>query len=189
MSARFLPACLLGLIAAAPAFAQGTGDDFTEGKDGAKIHASGLVCPDTLGHFERDAVGQQDIDTGADFCAYSALDGVYGTVTVVPLAGPYDPKSALATQFVETEGTGGKMIAEKTVTVAPKAGAPLSVYTRTYQTAELESLHYRIEYAGTAIGNWAVETTIEYADPRDTAVAQSFFDAIYAKATQEIGAK
>jgi len=187
MLTRLVLPCLLLLAAATPALAQV--NDFTDGKDNSKIHASGFVCPDIMGHFERDAAGEQDVDTGADFCAYSSLDGVYGTVVFVPLTGPYDPKSALSREFEETEGTGGKMIAEKTVTVAPTSDAPLSVYTRTYQTAALESLHYRIEYTGTAMKNWAVETTIEYADPRDTDVAQSFFDAIYAKARKEIGTK
>jgi hypothetical protein len=188
MPMKVVVALALCLMAATPAVAQEY-DNFSDGKDNAKVHTSGFVCPDILGHFERDAVGRADIETGADFCAYSALDGVYGTVTLVPLSGPYDAKSALAPEFTETEGTGGKIIGEKTITVAPKSASPLSVYTRTYQTAELETLHYRIEFTGATIGNWAVETTIEYADPRDTAVAQSFFDAIYADALKEITAK
>ena len=177
------------LAQTARAVAQDYGDTFTDGANNAKVHISGFVCPDQLGHFERDAAGQADIETGADFCAYSALDGVYGTVTLVPLAGPYDAKSALVPDFVETESTGGKRIAEVTVKVDDKGTEPLSVYTRTYQTAELESLHYRVEFTGAAVKNWAVETTIEYADPRDTAVAQSFFDEIYRDALSRIGAK
>jgi hypothetical protein len=177
------------LAQTARAVAQDYGDTFTDGANSTKVHISGFVCPAQLGHFERDAAGQADIETGADFCAYSALDGVYGTVTLVPLAGPYDAKSALVPDFVETESTGGKRIAETTVKVETKGAETLAVYARTYQTAELESLHYRVEFTGAAVRNWAVETTIEYADPRDTQVAQSFFDEIYRDALERIGAK
>ena len=77
-----------------------TADPFTDGKDGAKVHiASGFVCPAMIGHFERDAAGESDADTATDFCAYSALDGVYGTITLTPLNGAYDPKASLAPDF------------------------------------------------------------------------------------------
>src|ERR1700691_3047750 len=105
---------LAALAAATPALAQNTAADvFADGKDGAKVHvASSFICPLRIGLFERDAVGQSDIDTGADFCAYSALDGVYGTITLTPLAGAYDAKASLAQDFAETDQTGGRMISE-----------------------------------------------------------------------------
>ena len=64
------------------------GDAFTDGKDGAKVHkASGFVCPAKIGLFERDAVGDSDPETKTDFCAYSVLNGVYGTIKLTPLTG------------------------------------------------------------------------------------------------------
>jgi len=124
-------------FAASSALAQDlSADAFTDGPNGAKVHvASGFVCPATIGHFERDAVGQSDVETGADFCSYAALDGVYGTIRLTPLSGPYDPKASLVQDFIEQEGTGGKRISENVVKVAP-----LAVFTRTYETAKLEDL-------------------------------------------------
>jgi hypothetical protein len=181
---------LLGL--STPALAQNTAADvFADGKDGAKVHvASNFVCPLRIGLFERDAVGQSDIDTGADFCAYSALDGVYGTITLIPLTGAYDPKASLAQDFAETEQTGGHMISEGSSPVSAKPGAaPLGVYTRSYEKAKLEDLHYRVLFAGAVAGRWAVEATIEFADPRDTPQEKQFLDAVYQAAQNEIAAK
>jgi hypothetical protein len=145
------------------------GDAFADGKDGAKVHkASGFVCPAKIGLFERDAVGDADPETQTDFCAYSVLNGVYGTIKLTPLTGAYDPKASLASDFTEQEGTGGKEISEKPEILAG-AAEPLSVYARSYETSKLEDLHYRVLFTGADAekpGPW--KTTIEYADPRDT---------------------
>lgn len=179
-----------GASCCVPAAAQTVaGDQFADGANGAKLHvASGFVCPAKIGIFERDAVGEANPQTGADFCAYSALDGVYGTVTLIPLQGSYDPKLSLADDFAEQLGTGGKQITEGTVNIAADGHSqPLSVYMRSYETAKLEDLHYRVTYTGTTIGNWAVQTTLEYAEPRDTNEAQQFLRAVYAGGAAEIG--
>ena len=176
---------LAAAFVASPSFAQ-SADPFADGKDGAKIHtASGFVCPATIGSFERDAADENDVETGADVCSYAALDGVYGTIVLAPLNGPYDAANALAPAFVEQEGTGGKKIAEKPLTLGAKA-APLQVYTRTYQTARAESLEYRTIFTGAAVKNWAIQATVEYADPRDTALEQEFLAAVYADALKNI---
>jgi hypothetical protein len=166
------------------------GDTFSDGANGAKVHmASKFVCPAKIGPFERDAVGETDPETGADFCAYAALDGVYGTIKLVPLHGAYDAKLSLAQDFVEAEGAGGKRIEERDLAIITVShGSAVSVYTRTYETAKLEDLHYRIQFAGAAIGNWVVETAIEFAEPRDLAEAQSFLRAVYGSAKNEIAA-
>jgi hypothetical protein len=176
------------VLAATPALAQQLGTNpFSDGEDGAKIHmASGYVCPAKIGGFERDAVGISDIDKGTDFCAYSALDGVYGTIKLTPLTGPYDPKASLQPEFEEQEKTVGKLVDEKTVKVK---GTDVPVYTRTYQTASLEELRYYAEFTGAAIGNWAVEATIEYASPRNDPQAQTFLEAVYSGAQAKIAAK
>jgi hypothetical protein len=183
IAAAMLSICL-------PARAQTVaGDQFADKGDGAKVHvASGFVCPAKIGIFERDAVGESDPQAGVDFCAYSALDGVYGTITLIPIQGSYDPKQSLADDFAEQEGTGGKQINEGTVSVAVNRDSPpLPVYMRSYETAKLEDLHYRVTYTGAAIGNWAVQTTLEYAEPRDTNDAQQFLRAAYGDAKTEIG--
>jgi len=174
-----------GLSASAQTVA---GDTFADGANGAKVHvASRFVCPAKIGPFERDAAGESDPGTGADFCAYAALDGVYGTIRLVPLHGAYDAKQSLAKDFAEQEGAGGKPIAEKDVAVLPVShGSAVTVYTRTYETAKLEDLHYRVQFAGTAFGNWAVETTVEFAEPRDLPEAQDFLRAVYGAAQNEI---
>lgn len=178
-------ATLAILLLAAPAFAQ-TADTFADGKDGAKIHtASGFVCPAKIGNFERDAAGENDVQSGADICSYAALDGVYGTIILIPLTGPYDAKSALASAFIEQEGTGGKMISEATIPLGPKS-ASLPVYTRIYRTARAEALEYRILFTGAQVKNWAVEATVEYADPRDAAAEKDFLNTVYAAAAREI---
>lgn len=164
-----------------------TGDSFADGKDGAKIHtASGLVCPAKIGPFERDAVGEYDPQSRADFCAYSALDGVYGTIRILPAGTGYDAKASLAHDFAEQEATGGKRIAEDIIRIAPQSSQPLAVYTRSYETAELEELHYRVVLTGAEVKNWAVETTIEYASPRDTEVETDFLHAVYQAVPREI---
>jgi hypothetical protein len=191
-AARGAQAAFLCLLLASPAHAQDPGvDAFADGKDGAKLHsASGYSCPAKIGLFERDAVGEADPKSGSDFCAYSALDGVYGTITLTPLSAPYDAKSSLAPGFIEQEGTGGRRIAETTASLVTKPGTPpLLVYTRTYETAKLEDLHYRVLFTGAQFKNWAVEATIEYADPRDTPVEDQFFRVVYAAAQSEIAAK
>ncbi len=183
---------LFAPLAIIPAFAQDANTEaFVDARDGAKLHsASGFACPAKIGLFERDAVGEADPQNGADFCAYSALDGVYGTIKLTPLGAPYDAKTSLAAGFIEQEGTGGKRIAEGIAHLPAKAGAlPLSVYTRTYETAKLEDLHYRVVFAGAQFKNWAVEAIIEYADPRDTPVEDQFLHAVYAAAESEIAAK
>jgi hypothetical protein len=171
---------------AAPAFAQNTAaDDFADSGNGAKRHvASGFVCPAKIGSFERDAVGEYDPIVGADFCAYSVLDGVYGTIKLTPLRDGYDAKASMAPDFEEQEGTGGRKIAEAIVKIGD---GPLAVYTRTYQTARLEDLTYSVLFAGSAVKNWAVEATIEYADPRDTPQEKAFLDAVYKAALAQIG--
>jgi hypothetical protein len=178
------------LVSIAGAGAQtAAGDQFADGADGAKLHtASGFVCPAKIGIFERDAVGESDPQTGKDFCAYSALDGVYGTITLAPAQANYDPKQSLSDDFAEQEGTGGKKSAEGTVNIAAaKDAAPLAVYMRSYETAKLEDLHYRVTYTGAVIGSWAVQTTLEYADPRDTKEVQDFLRTVYERGQREIG--
>lgn len=173
-------------VLAMSAHAQDAADPFTDGANGAKVHgASGFVCPQQIGHFERDAAGERDPEAGADFCAYSALDGVYGTLTLVPLHGAYDPKALLAADFVVQEGTGGRMVDETTQLLGPKT-APLSVYTRTYETAKLETLHYRTLFASAAVGPWTVQVTIEYAEPRDDDNEADFLNAVYGEAMAKI---
>lgn len=189
--------CLLAIVGVAVSVAFGAwpqtvaGDPFGDGANGAKLHlASRFVCPAKIGSFERDAAGESDPESGTDFCAYAALDGVYGTIRLVPLRGSYDAKQSLAKDFAEQEGAGGKRIAESDVAMSRSArGSPASVYTRTYETAKLEDLHYRVEFTGAAIGNWAVETTIEFAEPRDLPEAQSFLRAVYDAAQNEIPAR
>lgn len=174
------------------AFAQAVpGDTFADGKDGSKVHtASGFVCPAKIGLFERDAVGESDPQAHVDFCAYSALDGVYGTITIAPADPSYDPRQSLARDFAEQEATGGKQIAEEHQALrGPGAAASILVYVRTYESAKLEDLHYRVLFAGAEMKGWAVESTIEFAEPRDVQVEQQFLNAIYAAAQSEIAPK
>jgi hypothetical protein len=177
---------ILCALLATPALAQSAADPFKDGPGYAKVHiASGFVCPAAIGPFERDAAGEYDVLTGADICSYAALDGVYGTIVLTPLTGPYDAKASLAPQFVEQEGTGGKQIGDKTIMLGTKS-APLPVFTRTYRTARAEAMDYRTLFAGTQIGNWAVEVTIEYADPRDTPSENTFLHAVFAAAVKDM---
>jgi hypothetical protein len=169
-----------------PTYAQDQADPFSDGGNGAKLHAaSGFVCPLQIGAFERDAVGERDLRSSSDFCAYSALDGVYGTVTLVPLRGAFDAKAILAPEFVVQEGSGGKMIGETTQTFGTKS-APLSVYTRTYETTKVATQRYRIQFSSAAVGNWAVQVTLEYADPRDIMIEGDFLNSVYANAIAQI---
>ncbi|HEY5047400.1 MAG TPA: hypothetical protein VII49_05215 [Rhizomicrobium sp.] len=189
--ARYPLFVLLTIYISSPANAQVVaGDTFSDGKDGAKVHvASGFVCPAKIGLFERDAVGESDPSAGADFCAYSTQDGVYGTIKLTPVTANYDPKLSLVRDFTEQEATGGKKISEADTDQSAKGAAPIAIYTRSYETSKLEDLHYRVLFAGANVKGWAVEAVIEYADPRDTSLEQEFLHAVYAAAPGEIGAK
>jgi hypothetical protein len=185
---RVLRASVLNCLLFSAVAAQNV-DAFSDTHDGGKLHAaSAFVCPTKIGAFERDAVGEADPEKHTDFCAYSARDGVYGTIRLVPLSGTYDARTTLAPDFVETESLGGKRVADGllTLTVKPQ---PLVLYARTYETTKLQDLRYRVLFAGGQIGNWAMETTIEYADPRDTGIENQFLHAVYAMAEQEIAVK
>jgi hypothetical protein len=171
------------LTMAGGAHAQSGGDTFSDRDDGARVHVSGFVCPARIGPFERDAVGEYDPEQNEDFCAYGALDGVYGTITLQPLSGAYDPKAAFAGDFDQQDATGGKRLAEQNVRLG---GLPPAIYTRTYRTSRAEGLDYRIVFAGAAVRNWVVQATIEYADPRDTEQEAEFLRAVYAAAEKEI---
>jgi hypothetical protein len=165
------------------------GDTFADGADGAKVHASGFVCPLKIGGFRRDAVGESDPSAHADFCAYSSQDGVYGTIKLSPVAGAYDPKLSMARDFEEQEATGGRKIDETSVDLPLKNSPPFVVYTRSYETSKLEDLHYRVLFAGATLKGWAVEAIVEYAEPRDVAVERDFLQSVYDAAQSEIGAK
>jgi hypothetical protein len=181
---RALAAAAILVCLGVPALAQTTDiDTFKDiGTDEAKLHtASGFVCPLFIGHFERDAYGERDPSIGADFCAYSAIDGVYGTITLTPLKAAYDPKTALTPEFTEQEGIGGRKIGERTMNIGGGA-TPISVYSRTYETAALETLHYRILFSSGTVGAWAVEATVEFATPRDDDKQRDFLNAVYTEA-------
>ena len=187
MRLQRLSLTLLGLLVLAPAAAQTTNiDDFKDGPDQAKVHrASGFVCPLFIGHFERDAYGERAPSLSSVFCAYSARGGVYGTITLTPLRKAYDPKTALQQEFTEQEGIGGKLVGEATMPIGGGA-TPISVYSRTYETAALETLHYRIIFSGGTIGNWAVEATVEFGTPRDDQNMRGFLNAVYTEALVHI---
>ena len=172
--------------AAKPAVPLTASTVFKDGPKGEKIHiASNFACPDRIGRYIRDAVGESDLESGSDFCSYYALDGVYGTVTLTPLRGAYNPARSLSSEFIQQEGIGAKKVGEKTIELGPK-GKQLKVYTRTYETARLETLHYRITYSGAAYKGWIVETTTEYAEPRDDAVNKEFLDWVYGPALKDV---
>jgi hypothetical protein len=178
--------CVLLLIASAAHSQAANTDSFVDARDGGKIHsASGFVCPTRIGHFVRDAVGPEK---GADFCAYSASGGVYGTIKLIALDGPYDAKASLTPDFIEEESIGGKRIADG-VTSFPLKSSPVPVYMRTYETDALRDQHFRVLFAGAQFGNWAVETTLEYADPRDTRLEDAFLRAVYSGAAGGIATK
>lgn len=155
---------------------------FKDGAKGEKIHiASGFVCPERIGRYIRDSVGESDLESRSDFCSYYGFDGVYGTVTLTPLRGTYDPAQSLSSEFIQQEGIGAKQVGEKTFELGPK-NARIKVFSRTYETSHLETLHYRLEYTGATVKGWIVETTTEYAEPRDDALHQSFLDWAYGEA-------
>ncbi len=168
------------LLAVAPALAQEGG--FGDGPNGAAIHTSGFVCPLKIGTFERDATGLRDVGSGADYCAYSALSGIYGTVIIMALPSPFDPKNVLAPEFRVQEGTDGHLIGEEMQRIAT-----IPVYTRVYETARLQSRQYRTLYASGAVGAWSVAVIVEYAQPQDKAIASTFLTAIYGEAVKDIG--
>jgi hypothetical protein len=166
-----------------PALAQNSGDVFADAANNARVHvASGFVCPAKIRLFDRDAVGERDPKSASDFCAYSALDGVYGTIVIAPLNGPYDPKTALVPEFEEQQATGGKVIGESVQTLG---GA--KAFTRTYETTNLGDAHYRVLFAASAVNQWAVQVTMEYASPRDDALKQDFLNAVYDEALHKLG--
>jgi len=170
-----------------PARAQDTGDVFTGLPDGAKTHiASGFVCPLKIDGFERDAVGEKDPSVHADYCAYSALDSVYGTITLTPLGKTYDPKAMLSPDFAVQEGSGARMLGETIQTLHIK-NQPLAVYERTYETARLEALKYESLFASAVVGAWVVEVEVEYAAPRDTDERDTFLNAVYGDALKTLG--
>jgi hypothetical protein len=176
----------VGLLAPAAFAQEANTNPFIDGRDGGKVHAaSGFVCPAKIGRFARDAAGP---DVGADFCAYSASAGVYGTIRLVPLEGPYDAKTSLAPAFVAQESVKAKRIADGMTTLTLKP-SPIPAYARTYETAALNGQHFRVVLEGAQFGKWAVETTVEYVDPRDTALEADFQHAVYAAAASEIPAK
>ena len=179
-------AALIVLLLASPAaLAEDNGDVFADAANNAKAHtASGFVCPAKIGLFVRDAAGERDPKNETVYCAYSALDGVYGTIVLAPLSGPYDPKTVLVPDFLEQEATGGKKVAERSATI----GGARGVFMRTYETTSLEDLHYRVQFAASAVGNWAVQVTMEYASPRDDALEQDFLNAVYGEALRKIAA-
>ena len=187
---KFAAAAALLVLGTSSAWAQGAAPVdasavFKDGPKGEKIHiASGFACPERIGRYVRDAVGESDLLAGTDFCSYYALDGVYGTVKLTPRRGRYDPASSLTSAFVEQEGIGAKDVGQKTVELGPK-GDQAKVYTRTYETARLETLHYRIAFSGAAVGKWIVETAVEYAEPRDDQVRQNFLNAVYGAALRK----
>ncbi len=187
MRLRHLTLAVTGWLAISPVAAQTTNiDAFKDGADEAKVHsASGFVCPLFIGHFERDAYGERAPMLGSDFCVYSSRDGVYGTITLTPLKAAYDPKTALIPEFTEQEGIGGKIVGESTVHIGGGA-TPISVYSRTYETAALETLHYRIMFSGGTVGSWAVEATVEFATPRDDEKLRDFVNAVYTEALVHI---
>jgi len=183
---KITAAVLSAVLLSSAALAQPAGMDvFAEGKNGDKVHtASGFVCPHAIGTFVRDAAGEADPEQQTASCSYSTLDGVYGSITLVPLRDGYDPKNSLAPQFEQQQATGGKMVWQGTVKIG---NPPLAVYVRLYQTAKLEDLKYTVLYSGSVVKNWAVETTIEYADPRDAPEKNTFLNGVYQAAMAEIG--
>jgi hypothetical protein len=146
--------------------------------DGRIARASGFVCPDRVGPYIRDAAGQSALSQKRVFCSYYALDGIYGTVRILPLAGKFDGPGLLAGQFSQEAGSGGRVVAQKTRSF-PAASGELRVFTRTYETSHLENLHYRVSYASAPALGWVVEVISEYASPRDDATKKVFLNWVY----------
>ena len=166
-------------IGTAPGLAQESG--FHDGPDGAVVHVSGFVCPAKIGSFVRDANGLRDPGTGADYCAYSALSGVYGTVIVMPLPPVFDPRSVLAPEFRIQEGVHGHLVDELFQPVGP-----VPVYRRIYETDRLPARQYRTLYACAAVGAWAVVTIVEYSEPGERDAAPVFLNAVYGAAAKAL---
>jgi hypothetical protein len=179
---------LLALVLTAaimPAWAGNT--DVFQDVNGAKRHiASRFVCPAEIGRFDRDTVGERNPGEASDYCSYSARDGVYGTIILTPVHSGFDPKAMMAHDFVEQEGTGGRMTAEAVIPLGPHG--EVAVYTRTYDAARIEAIRYRVLFSCAAVGNWAVEAIVEYADPRDLEAKDEFLKTVYAKAVTEVNA-
>ncbi|MGB8602262.1 MAG: hypothetical protein WCD42_08715 [Rhizomicrobium sp.] len=172
--------CCVSMV---PAF--GFDDVFEDVSGGAKRHVvSGFLCPVQIGHYDRDAVGVRDTARHADYCAYSARDGVYGTVVLSPLPHNFDPKALITPDIVLQEGAGSRMSAEGVYSLGPAKN--LAVYTRTYDAARIEAMRYRVLLAVAAVGNWAVQVTVEYADPRDLETKNEFVNAIFDRAVTQL---
>lgn len=171
-----------------PAFGPAFGQDnfFAEGPGGSVVHTSGYVCPPKVASFERDAAGLRDPETGAAYCAYSALSGVYGTIIILPLTAEYDAKTVLAPEFLLQEGTGAHKTGDQ-VQMIGQAGAALLVHVRIYETARLETRRYRTLYASAPIGGWVVAAIVEYSDPADKDLNTAFLNAVYSEAVKDIG--
>lgn len=171
---------LAGLCAAA-----GAADSvFEDAGSGAKRHIlSGFVCPLQIGSFGRDAVGEYRPSDDSDYCTYSGRDGVYATLMLTPLHSGYDARTHLVPEFIVQEGSGARQSGEGTLFLGPDH--TLAVYSRTYDTARLESLRYRVQFTGSAVGNWIVETVLEYTDPRSLVEKNAFLNAVYNRALQQ----
>jgi len=85
------------------------------------------------------------------------------------LPSPFDPKNVLAPEFRVQEGTDGHLIDE-----AMQKIAAIPVYTRSYETARLQSRQYRTLYASAAVGAWSIVAIVEYAHPQDNDMANAF---------------
>lgn len=182
----FLPAAAIALTLLSVA-ASASDAVFEDAGDGAKRHTlSGYVCPAQIGSFGRDAVGQYRPTDGSDYCTYSARDGVYATIVLTPLHSGYDARTHLVPGFIVQEGTGARMSGEGTLFLGP--ARTLAVYSRIYDAARLETLRYRVQFTGSAVGGWVVETVLEYADPRSLDDKNAFLSAVYNRALQQFTA-
>lgn len=146
--------------------------------DGRIARASGFVCPDRIGPYIRDAAGQSGVSQQKVFCSYYALDGIYGTVRILPLDGSFDGPDLLAGQFSQEAGSGGRVVSQKPLSFTLD-GKVLRVFSRTYETSHLENLHYRVRYASAPVRGWVVEVISEYASPRDDATRTIFLNWVY----------
>jgi len=174
------------VFAAVLAFAAAQAEDlegFAPRDDGAVLHtASGFACPEKIGSFERDAAGRRE---NGDYCAYSALSGVYGTIVLRPLRIPFDPAAVLTPECRMVERMGGKVLSE-TVQPIGSQDVAIPVFLRTYEMARLDALTYRTQLASSAIGAWTVEVVIEYAHPRDKEEQTGFVTAVYSEAAKDL---
>ena len=147
---RKLALAVIGCLALSPAAAQTTNiDAFKDGADEAKVHsASGFVCPLFIGHFERDAYGERDADAGLGLLRllrarrrlrHDHADAAEGGLRSQDGAGSRSSPSRKASAARSSAKARCKIGGGTT---------PISVYTRTYETAALETLHYRIMFSG-----------------------------------------